>query len=539
MSTVAAPAAASLPAASDPARAYVAARAASISGNHVEAAEIYAGLATASKNSGLEQRAIAEAISAGNMALALRLIGNSRQPATVDSKLLLVADALRRGKDGAAEQLLSPSAPGANLSFWQPLLRAWQAVERRDAPAAVTILSQVPRDSAFAAFADEQTAYALLELGRTADAEPYARRAIGSAGAREFRVRIALAAGFRSAGDRQRALAMLEGISGDTTAIRQALDSGRTESVAIDTVAKAFSDQLVALALQMHQSEQPRADPLNIVQIARYAAPESSSAAILLGNVLSDDGRLQDSLAAFRSVKDGDPLKSEAVDAEARALADARRFTEALALASRAAAGPAPTSDDFARLGDVYSAMQRFNEAAAAYKQALARMQNPTSGQSWPLLLLEASALQSAERWPEAKAVLNSAIALAPEEPQVLNFLGYAKLVHGEDLDSAEAMIRKASSLAPNDASISDSLGWALFKRGRIDEAIDVLQKAAVSDPLQAEIQEHLGDALYSAGRRFEARFAWSAALATADEDESGRLKSKIAGGLTQATAAP
>jgi Flp pilus assembly protein TadD len=100
-------------------------------------------------------------------------------------------------------------------------------------------------------------------------------------------------------------------------------------------------------------------------------------------------------------------------------------------------------------------------------------------------------------------------------------------------------MIRKASSLAPDDASISDSLGWALFKRGRIEEAIEILQKAAVSDPSQAEIQEHLGDALYSAGRRFEARFAWSAALATADEDETGRLKSKIAGGLTKATAAP
>jgi Flp pilus assembly protein TadD len=100
-------------------------------------------------------------------------------------------------------------------------------------------------------------------------------------------------------------------------------------------------------------------------------------------------------------------------------------------------------------------------------------------------------------------------------------------------------MIRKASALAPDDASITDSLGWALYKRGRVDEAIDVLQKAAVTDPVQAEIQEHLGDALYSVGRRFEARFAWRAALATADEEETARLNSKIAAGLTQATAAP
>jgi len=61
----------------------------------------------------------------------------------------------------------------------------------------------------------------------------------------------------------------------------------------------------------------------------------------------------------------------------------------------------------------------------------------------------------------------------------------------------------------------------------------------AIGDPAQAEIQEHLGDALFTSGRRFEARFAWSAALATADDEETARLKSKIASGLTKATAAP
>ena len=183
--------------------------------------------------------------------------------------------------------------------------------------------------------------------------------------------------------------------------------------------------------------------------------------------------------------------------------------------------------------------MGRFNEAVTAYGQALQRIPNPTNAQKWPLLLLQASALQSANRWPEAKAALASALAMAPNEPLVLNFLGYAKLQHGEDLDTAEAMIRRASALARDDASITDSLGWALYKRGRVDEAIDVLQKAAMGDPAQAEIQEHLGDALYSAGRKFEARFAWSAALATADEDESTRIKSKIDSGLTKDTGAP
>jgi tetratricopeptide (TPR) repeat protein len=200
---------------------------------------------------------------------------------------------------------------------------------------------------------------------------------------------------------------------------------------------------------------------------------------------------------------------------------------------------PGAKSDDFARLGDVYSAMKRNSDAANAYAQAVARAPTADPSRIWPLLLLQASALESANRWPEAKAVLGRALAMAPNEPLILNFLGYAQLEHGENIDAAEAMVRKASELAPNDASITDSLGWALYKRGQVNEAIDMLQKAAVGDPAQADIQEHLGDALYTAGRRFEARFAWRAALATADDESTARLKAKIAAGLTPASAAP
>ena len=101
-------------------------------------------------------------------------------------------------------------------------------------------------------------------------------------------------------------------------------------------------------------------------------------------------------------------------------------------------------------------------------------------------------------------------------------------------------MIRRALALRPDDASITDSLGWALYKRGRLPEAIATLEKASIADPAQSEINEHLGDALYQSGRRFEARFAWRAALVTAEEPaERSRIEAKIAAGLTKATAAP
>ena len=162
-----------------------------------------------------------------------------------------------------------------------------------------------------------------------------------------------------------------------------------------------------------------------------------------------------------------------------------------------------------------------------------------SSDEPWTLRLFRASALEESGKWEEAKAEIAAALRDKPDNPLLLNFLGYGKLERGEDLDSAEAMVRKASALRPDDASITDSLGWAEFKRGRVAEAIATLERAAEADPSQAEIQEHLGDALYTAGRRFEARFAWRAALVTAEAEDKSRLQAKLDVGLTPATAAP
>jgi len=225
---------------------------------------------------------------------------------------------------------------------------------------------------------------------------------------------------------------------------------------------------------------------------------------------------------------------------QSRILIDQKRVNEAYQVAAAAIAAPGADQDDYSRIGEVYGAMKRFDLAADAYSKAiaLATGQGPRSDM-WTLYLLQASAFEDAKRWPEAKAALAKGLQLAPEQPLLLNFLGYAKLEHGEDVDAAEAMIRKAAELAPDDASITDSLGWAQFKRGKTAEAVSTLQSAAEKDPAQAEIQEHLGDALYKSGRRYEARFAWSAALITAEDDIAGRVRAKLASGLNTANAAP
>ena len=184
-------------------------------------------------------------------------------------------------------------------------------------------------------------------------------------------------------------------------------------------------------------------------------------------------------------------------DIQARILIDEKRLDEAYAIAATAASGARRRPDDYSRLGEVYAAMKRQHQAADAYGRAMpSPVRKGRKADLWTAAPAPGERLEEADRWPEAKAALEQGLALAPDQPLLLNFLGYAKLERGEDIDAAEAMIRKASELAPDDASITDSLGWAQFKRGKTDDAILTLQRAAEKDPGQAEIQEHLGDAL-------------------------------------------
>jgi tetratricopeptide (TPR) repeat protein len=522
----------------DPPRVYLAARAAAIEGNHSRSAQLLARLVdTSTASQPVAREAVSQAISAGDMKLALRLIKSLPDASTpVEGRILQVAEAVRSNDSSRALTLLQGASP--DISFLRPFVSAWAAADARDLPRALAALDSLTSRDLLAALGPEQRALILLKIGRIAEADPFVAQALKTGGGREQRLRLAFADSYVALGDRARALRMVDGLASDVARARARVLAGKQGGARIDNGRRAFSEVLIVLAAELNRLHN-QTMPVALTQIARYAAPENSATAIMLGLMLDNRDRVDEAVAAFRSVRPDDSLATQARDAEVRSLRGANRDKEALQAAQRAlATGPADAGD-YARLGDVYAAVGRHDEAAASYARALQLVDPSKPENRWPLLLLRASALEEGNRWPEARHDLTQALALAPDEPLILNFLGYAKLERGEDLDAAEAMIRKASALAPDDASITDSLGWALYKRGRLEEAVEVLSRAAKADPTQAEIREHLGDALYKAGHRFEARYAWSAALVTADDEIAGRVKAKIEAGLTPVTAAP
>jgi tetratricopeptide (TPR) repeat protein len=520
--------------------AYVSARAANLAGDPGTAARLFAELVRQQPaNPALRERAVVGAIEAGNMRLALDLgrgIGFERAP--LELRMLMVAEEIRTGRSNEAIALLQSKSGLLDSTFLLPFVEAWARAARRDRDA-VSSLARVTEQSALSKQVDEHRAMILLALGRAAEARPFADKALADAGGRADRLRLAFADGFRAAGDRAGAEAMLAGGGSALALGRARLASGKPLGQAVDTPVKAFGELMLGLAVALNRLDD-KSLSVALGQVARYANPDNGAARLLLGLLLDDSGRTGDALQMLRSIDLGDPFASQSEDAEIRILIGAKRQPEALARAQQIAA-TVPSADAYSRLGAVLTDMNRDAEAADAYGRAITLARTGVaSDQMWTLHLFRAGALEDSGRWEESKAEIAAAMALSPDNALLLNFLGYGKLERGEDLDSAEAMVRKASALKPDDASITDSLGWAQFKRGKVDEAIATLQRAADGDPGQSEIREHLGDALYTAGRRIEARFAWRAALVTADEDDARkRIESKLASGLSPANAAP
>ncbi|HWI86024.1 MAG TPA: hypothetical protein VNT42_06860, partial [Sphingomonas sp.] len=155
------------------------------------------------------------------------------------------------------------------------------------------------------------------------------------------------------------------------------------------------------------------------------------------------------------------------------------------------------------------------------------------------LLLQQGAALDQAGDWEGSKAALSRAYALAPDQAVILNQLGYSQIEHHEDLERAAKLIIQASKLRPDDPAIIDSLGWVTYLRGNPLDAAPLIERAAAGAPGEPAINEHLGDVYWALGRQYEARYAWRAALITADDKDRPRLIAKIDTGLGGATAAP
>ncbi len=129
------------------------------------------------------------------------------------------------------------------------------------------------------------------------------------------------------------------------------------------------------------------------------------------------------------------------------------------------------------------------------------------------------------------------ALKLYPDQPHVLNYLGYSWVDQGINLDEGMRMIRRAVEQRPDDGYIVDSLGWAYYRLGNYDEAVKHLERAVELKPDDPTINDHLGDGYWKTGRFLEAQFQWSHAKDLKPEpEELEKIEQKLKAGLAEET---
>jgi tetratricopeptide (TPR) repeat protein len=190
-------------------------------------------------------------------------------------------------------------------------------------------------------------------------------------------------------------------------------------------------------------------------------------------------------------------------------------------------------------LGNIMRSRKLYAEAIPFYDQALALVDKPDK-RHWVYYYARGTSYERLKNWPAAEADLEKALTLYPDQPLILNYLGYSWIDQGRNLKEGMAHIEKAVALKPDDGYIVDSLGWAHYKQGNFKEAVRYLERAVELKPDDAVLNDHLGDALWRVGREREARFQWDQALSLKPEPEDlEKIRKKIETGLTNETDKP
>jgi len=275
-------------------------------------------------------------------------------------------------------------------------------------------------------------------------------------------------------------------------------------------------------------------------RLGEYLRPDHVDAILLVAALLESQDQYDLATISYNRIPREDPAYPVAELGRAEALIAADRRDAAIEALQQLAKSYPDQEVIWATLGDVLRRAERFEEAITAYDAAIALFETEISGQ-WPVYYARGICHERQKRYESAEADMRKALELQPDQPQVLNYLGYSFLEQGRNFDEALTMIETAVAARPEDGYIIDSLGWGYYRLGRYEEAVAPMERAVELMPVDAVVNDHLGDVYWAVGRKREAEFQWSRALSFADdssEADAGRIRRKLEIGLDAVLAA-
>lgn len=524
------------------------ARYASLTNDPTIAAGYYARIADEpDADAQLAERAVFSALLVGDVDTAIKLskrLSAETLAATDLPRLTLAVDALRRNRPSKALSYFDSPWDGRFHAVIASSISAWTALEDDTAAAIKQQANAGDGDLVMSGVARNLAALMQLNQGNTAQAQADlallwddgARLAIGV----ETDARLLALEGKTDAAlKRLKDFRETVGRNPALTDLARQIEAGAVTQPPTRNAKQGAA--LAIYAITAAVSPDYNSDlPSVYYALALHLDPDLDAARALWAETLDQADRRAEAITLLEQVREGSIYHTNAQGQLAWVLRREGRNDEALALAQDTLKR---TKDRNIRiqLADLLQSLGKDGQAEAAFTQIIDS--DAANGiHDWRIYFARGAARERLGQWPPAEVDLRAALGLKPDNPQIMNYLGYSWVSRGERLQDGLRLIENALRLDPYNGAITDSLGWAHYKMQNYDRAITYLERATELSPQSAEILDHLGDTYWQTGRYTEAGYQWQRALEYETDDEKRSLiERKLDGGfaLLKAAGAP
>jgi tetratricopeptide (TPR) repeat protein len=521
---------------------YLAARHASVEGDATAAAGYYLNvLKTDPHNTELLSSAFLSVLTGGDIDQASKL---AEKVLAIDhsdhiARLVLGVRALKQKQYSLARQDFSQSVHGPVTDLTAALLSSWARLGAGDAHAAVDDLDRLSGPDWYGVFKDLHAGLMLdianskKEAGKRYEsaykADPGALRTVQAYGRYLSRY-----------GSKDAALQVYTDFNKQlpdhpliTQEMKQ-ISNGDKLPPLVDSAQAGAAEALYGIGASIGQRG---GEDLALVylQLALYLQPQHSMALLSLADLYETLKKPALAIDVYDRIPKSSPLYRSAQIQLAIDLDTLERTDEAKKRLDQVVADHPNDTEALMALGNIERERKDFTACGDTYTKAAATIAKPGKS-NWVMFYFRGICYERANQWPKAEADMKKALELYPDQPLVLNYLGYSWVDKGVHLEEGMDMIRRAVEQRPDDGYIVDSLGWAYFRTGNYDEAVKNLERAVQLKPDDPTINDHLGDAYWRVGRTLEAHFQWSQAVDfKPDPDELATLQKKLKEGLPPA----
>lgn len=446
--------------------------------------------------------------------------------------------------DGDYATLAAREVQTEGISPWvDGLVKAWALIGADDVDAALAQFDAISTEAGMRGVVSYHKALALGTLGRYAEADAVFAGDGPGAAARTRRGVIARVEILSQLGRNDDAVKLIADMFNGATdpeldqLIMRLTDGDMLPFTHAPTARAGLAEVFYTFAALLKAEQASDYYTLLYARIARHLRPEHVDAALLTADLLESLGQNKLAIAEYRQISADDPAYHVAELGRAAALRRLDKVDQAIEVLEQLSRSHGELAVVHSTLGDVLRGQDEDQAAIEAYTRAL-DLTTKDDPRAWFLHFSRGIAYSRDGDTVTAEQDFRAALAINPDQPQVLNYLGYSLVEEQRKLDEALDMIERAVAASPSSGYIVDSLGWVYFRLGRYDEAVVQMERAVELEAVDPVVNDHLGDVYWAVGRKREAQFQWKRALSfiefsTSDtEAEPDRIRRKLEVGL-------